>query len=525
MILPSLNAFNCENTLRVKTTIPSGNEMANRKTVLNWAIRSQGAKKLAQGSTTTPSNLTHIGRVNGARMGRFFRVLAWLFVWASSLLPTVVEANMLRNSHNGQVFDSVVGSIPINMVDDFTIEKIPAKIVCHNESMFPDITLAVSIGMAGHINRNIAPVGGDKPRMIFVYNRKTVFLGNPELLHIIKNESLTYPIMIGKFQQRWVNSVACSKFVSGNEEFLFSHNRIVSPHLSICQEEKTRNSLTLCENTGKQDKEPVDNTLEIKAGGDTVIVRGIPDITIGNYSKGMTLAIQHPEAPAVTMLIDKGKYYNIYLDDVDAVQSDLPLLNKFTEAAARDNAIAIDTDVLGNIYADAHADNIGSTAGAITGGFDLGASGAPIQITKTNVLDYIVDCGTVLGENEVQDEDCWMVITEWMAGMIQKSDLKDSAMTGDAKSVLRTNLLGKVGRFDLLKSNLLPTVASGTESSGFQAFYVLFGNKDALSFANQFTKTQKLDSELTFAQIVRGLNVYGYKVINPQGLGYMYVRQ
>src|SRR3990170_2216801 len=343
MILPSLNAFNCENTLRVKTTIPSGNEMANRKTVLNWAIRSQGAKKLAQGSTTTPSNLTHIGRVNGARMGRFFRVLAWLFVWASSLLPTVVEANMLRNSHNGQVFDSVVGSIPINMVDDFTIEKIPAKIVCHNESMFPDITLAVSIGMAGHINRNIAPVGGDKPRMIFVYNRKTVFLGNPdnmvgvsvendsnflgtkprlgkyldgaqrnnfslvtfnpELLHIIKNESLTYPIMIGKFQQRWVNSVACSKFVSGNEEFLFSHNRIVSPHLSICQEEKTRNSLTLCENTGKQDKEPVDNTLEIKAGGDTVIVRGIPDITIGNYSKGMTLAIQHPEAPAVTMLI------------------------------------------------------------------------------------------------------------------------------------------------------------------------------------------------------------------------------
>jgi len=109
--------------------------------------------------------------------------------------------------------------------------------------------------------------------------------------------------------------------------------------------------------------------------------------------------------------------------------------------------------------------------------------------------------------------------------MIQKSDLKDCAMTGDSKSVLRTNLLGRIGRFDLLKSNLLPTIAAATDASGYLCFYVLFGNKDATSFANQFVKTQKLISELTFAEIVRGLNVYGYKVINPQGLGYIYARQ
>jgi len=275
----------------------------------------------------------------------------------------------------------------------------------------------------------------------------------------------------------------------------------------------------------KQDKEPVDNILEIKAQGDTVIIRGVPDITIGNYQKGMTLAIQHPEATAVTMLIDKGKYFNIYVDDVDKVQSDIKLLDKFTTAAARDNAIAVDTDVLSGIYSDAHASNIGATAGAITAGFNLGASGAPVQVTKTNVLDYIIDCGTVLGENKVQDEDCWMVIPEWMAGMIQKSDLKDCGMTGDSKSTLRTNLLGKIGRFNLLKSNLIPTVAAASESSGFKSYYVMFGNKDAVSFANQMTNVDKLKSELTFAQIVRGLNVYGYKVVNSQGLGYLYVRQ
>ena len=264
---------------------------------------------------------------------------------------------------------------------------------------------------------------------------------------------------------------------------------------------------------------------EIKAQGDSVIIRGIPDITIGNYQKGMTLDIQHPEEAAVTMNIDKGKYANIYLDDVDAVQSDIDLLNKFTEGAGKDMGVSIDTDLLSGIYADAHASNYGATAGAITSGFNLGASGAPIQITKANVLDYIVDCGTVLGENKVDDEDCWMVVPEWMAGLIQKSDLKDCSMTGDSKSVLRTDMLGKIGRFDILKSNLIPNVASGTESSGFQAFYVMFGHKFATSFANQIIKTQSLQSENTFAQIVRMLNVYGYKVVNPQGLGYMYVRK
>jgi hypothetical protein len=268
-----------------------------------------------------------------------------------------------------------------------------------------------------------------------------------------------------------------------------------------------------------------DHEGEIKGQGDSVVINGVPDILIGDYQKGQTLKEDHPETPAVTMLIDKGKYFNIYVDDVDAVQSKPKLLEKFTEAAAKDSAVSVDTTVLSSIYSDAHASNCGATAGAISGGFNLGASGAPVQITKTNVLDYIIDCGTVLGENKVSDENCWMVIPEWMAGMIQKSDLKDCAMTGDAKSVLRSNLLGRIGRFDLLKSNLLPTVAAGTESSGFKSYYILFGNKDAVSHANQLTQVDKLKSERTFAQIVRGLTVFGTKVVVPQGLGYMYARQ
>jgi len=263
---------------------------------------------------------------------------------------------------------------------------------------------------------------------------------------------------------------------------------------------------------------------EVKGFGDKVYIRSIADINTFHYQKGMTLPIQHPESPNLQLNIDHAEGYNIYLDDVDKVQQDIDQLNKFTEDAAKQLAKTIETDVLANVYADADSHNYGATAGAITGKFDLGASGAPKQITAVNSLHYIVDAGTVLGENDIPPNDCWMLVPEWVGGVIQKSDIKDASLTGDPASVLRTNVLGKVGRFNILTSNLLPTVAAATEASGYLSFYILFGNKDAITFANQVTNTRRLESELTMAQIVRGLMVYGYAVTAPKALGYIYCR-
>ena len=119
-----------------------------------------------------------------------------------------------------------------------------------------------------------------------------------------------------------------------------------------------------------------------------------------------------------------------------------------------------------------------------------------------------------------------MVIPEIMGGMIQKSEIREVAITGDAKSPLRTNMLGKIGRFVTYTSNCLNYVAAGTETSGFQSFYILFGNMDAITFAAQMDrkKTKHLTSTTSFDEIVRGLMVYGYKVAKPQGLGYIYGR-
>jgi hypothetical protein len=265
---------------------------------------------------------------------------------------------------------------------------------------------------------------------------------------------------------------------------------------------------------------------EIKAFGDKVYIRTIADVSTFTYRKGMTLPISRPESPDVELLIDQGQGWNLYLDDVDKIQSDLPLLEKWTGDAVKQLDIAVDAAVLGAVYADADAYNCGATAGKITARYNLGASGAPVQITKDNVLSYIIDAGSVLGENDVDEEGCWMVIPEVMAGMIQKSDIREVSVSGDSKSIIRTNTLGKIGRFVLYTSNNMGYVAAGTESSGFQSFYILFGNRDAITFAMQVDgkKTQNLVSPTSFDQIVRGLMIYGYKVAKGQGLGYIYGR-
>lgn len=264
---------------------------------------------------------------------------------------------------------------------------------------------------------------------------------------------------------------------------------------------------------------------EIKKQGDKVYIRTVPDVTVFEHQKGMVLPKQRPESADIEMVIDKGHAWNILLDDVDKVQSDIDLLNKFTGDAAKQIDIKVDVQLLGAVYADASVYNCGATAGYVTAAYNLGASGAPIQITKVNVIDYITYCGGVLDEQNVPDEGRWMVIPSWMAVLLKSSDLKDASMSGDPKSTLRTGLIGMIDRFVIYQSNSVGSVAAATETSGFKSYYVLFGNKDAISFANQFTKTETLRSTESFDTIVRGLMVWGYKTIKPEALGYLYARK
>lgn len=250
---------------------------------------------------------------------------------------------------------------------------------------------------------------------------------------------------------------------------------------------------------------------EIKGQGDKVRIRTIPTITINSYNKGDNLTNQVPTSTPIELNIDKGKYFAVVLDDVDAVQTDVKLMDMFTNDATQQMKIAIDGDLLDNVKAAAAATtNRGATAGAISANINLGIEGTPRAVTKANVLDLILDMGQVLDEQNVPETGRYVVIPAWMAALIKNSDLKQAYLTGDSVSPLRNGKLGMIDRFTLYVSNNLPS------HSGDQ--HILAGTKDAISFASQMTNVETLRAQTTFGNIVRGLNVYGYSVVKPEAL-------
>jgi len=259
---------------------------------------------------------------------------------------------------------------------------------------------------------------------------------------------------------------------------------------------------------------------EIKEQGDTVYIRSIPSITIRDHKKGQALHHEQPSSTPVTLLIDKGKYWAFATNKVDDKQTDIKkYTDKWTDDASKQLKIQVDTDVLGDVYADAHASNQGATAGAISADLNLGVSGTPVAVTKTNVLEYIVYMGQVLDEQNVPDEGRWIVIPAWLASCIKLSDLKDASLAGDGTSILRNGRLGMIDTFTLYKSNLLSTTADG---SGNTCTNVLFGINDALTFATQLVENDNLKNPFGFGTLFRGLQVFGYKVVKPEALGWFY---
>lgn len=400
MILPSINAFNCGDILRAITTIPSSDETANRKSVMDWTIRRQATLKKVEASTTTKSSLSPFrDMVKFARMGRFI-LLAWFLVFASAFFASVVEANMGLNGHQG---------------------------------------------------------------------------------------------------------------------------KILNPNPLISQEGKIKYSLNYQVTDRGQDKEPANNIMEIKGEGSKVIITTIPDVAITDYKKGEDTSTkwQNLSSPGVELVIDRAKMFAFKMDKIDIKQFAVKMMPKASDDAAQQMKIVIDADGLGNVYADAAAANKGLTAGRKSLSYNLGASGSPVVITKSNVLDYIIDCESVADEQNWPDSDRWIVIPTWMSGMIMKSDLKDASLTGDSTSIIRGGRIGQIGKWSIYVTNQYTII-----SDGGSCYPITFGHKSGLTFASQLVETEYFDKlESTFGSGMKGLNVYGFKVIKSEAIGYLYCKK
>jgi len=257
---------------------------------------------------------------------------------------------------------------------------------------------------------------------------------------------------------------------------------------------------------------------EIQNKGDKVKIRTKPTITIRDYTLDQSLLVDRPSASTVELTIDFAKYFNEVLDDVMERQADMNLLSMWADDASEQMKITIDTSVLALISAGISADNKGATSGIKSNDINLGQAAAPASVTPLNVLDYIVDMGTVLDEQNIPETSRWLVVPPWLAGMIKKSDLRNASISGDGVSLLRNGRLGMIDRFTMYCSNLLPTAVEGAAT----ATRVFAGHPHGLTFASQISKVETLRSESTFGTLLRGLQVYGAKVLDGIAITELY---
>lgn len=268
---------------------------------------------------------------------------------------------------------------------------------------------------------------------------------------------------------------------------------------------------------------------EISNQGDKVKIRTKPTISINDYRADGLLALERPSGNVIELQIDKGKYFNTILDDVMDVQSDLNLLSMWSDDAGEQMKIVIDTDVLKGILGQCSSQNRGATAGKISGNINLGATTTPLSVTaaaasgKVDILSVLLRMGQVLDEQNIPETGRWVVLPTWAATLIKQSELRQAYLSGDGVSILRNGRLGMVDRFTIYTSNLLPSGTAGGLASGEYVIYA--GHSHGLTFASQMTKMETLRSEQTFGTILRGLQVYGYKVIDGIALSQAVVAQ
>lgn len=274
---------------------------------------------------------------------------------------------------------------------------------------------------------------------------------------------------------------------------------------------------------------------ELKNQGDTVRIRLAPSISISDYEVGNNLSYEVPTPSYTDLQVNKGKYFGVQVSDVLGYQSDLDLMNIFTEDAAKQLKISIENEVFFNSFVTEGpaAANEGATAGAISAAYNLGTDTAPIdQSSAANVLNAILRMSSVLDEQNVPETGRWLVISPYDRHLLMQSNIAQAYFTGDPQSTIRSGKIGMLDRFTVYVSNLLPKGAAGkalvsglsaTSSGGSVTDAkarrtMIAGTKDAVAFAMTVNKTEPLRNQTDFGDIVRGLAVYGRKVVKPEAL-------
>jgi hypothetical protein len=239
---------------------------------------------------------------------------------------------------------------------------------------------------------------------------------------------------------------------------------------------------------------------EIREAGNTVKIGSIGDVSIGTYVKNEDIA--DPEVltdDAQTLLIDQAKYFNFYVDSVDRAQQNVNVLDEAMRRSAWALREKADTFLAGVMEAGVDAGNT------------IGTVGTPEVPTKDNAYEYLVDLGVLLDEADTPIDGRFVIVPAWFHGLLLKDDrfVSSGAFRGEVR--LANGEVGEAAGFRILKSNNVPNTAGAK-------YKIIAGHSIATAYVEHVLDIKTYQPEKRFGDAVKGLHVYGAKVLRPTAL-------
>lgn len=245
---------------------------------------------------------------------------------------------------------------------------------------------------------------------------------------------------------------------------------------------------------------------EIRNFGDAVKINEIGAITISDYTRNSTTAmtVQELTDAQQTLYIDRAKSFAFKLDDVDAAQSNVNIMEKAMSRAAYDLKDNTDSYILQKISSDSGSRWTGWNS------TELGSTTTALSVSSTLVLSFIAWNNRILDQNNIPQQGRFMIVPPSIAHQMVMARI--IAETANSPAINTGNAaIGNVYGMDIYTSNNIYST-NGTSSQ----YHVVAGHASGMTFAAQINKVEALrDSVYGFNDIVRGLLVYGFKVTRP----------
>jgi N4-gp56 family major capsid protein len=232
---------------------------------------------------------------------------------------------------------------------------------------------------------------------------------------------------------------------------------------------------------------------DIRQDGDRVHIHSFNDLTIGSYVKNTTtISYEQLTDTRVTLLIDQAKYFAFKVDDIDTAQMRPELIDAAADRAAYQLAEDADSYVAG-LYSGASTSNPDNTI-------------ETSQFTASNVYQKLVDLSVLMDQVNLPAEGRFVIVPPWVKGLLLQNSTFVTASKPDA---VLNGQIGQIAGLNVLVSNNVKTTGSAPVVS-----HMMAGHPSALAYAEQITNLEGLRLEGSFADAVRGLHLYGAKVLD-----------